>query len=193
MSRWMQPLNKHVNIRIYNVHHSSWKIYNKSTRWWLFDTVLWLSVHGGIMDRKTSASRTLATALAILHEKVKEIDELTRHSRKLIYGQMDENKADYTVLNPKSVIIGQFDPVSHEWSDGVLTVNYRQLAISIKSDHKWLLSDGKKIFLIMNTLFSTTNSRPSRCHLDGSRFNDNKRIKSPHWLILEYEHCLRGQ
>ena len=30
-----------------------------------------------------------------------------------------------------------------------------------------------------------TNSRSSRCHLDGSRFNDNKQNKSQRWLILE--------
>ena len=71
-------------------------------------------VVGATLGGKTSTLKVLAGALEELHKN----------------GQMDENKVGIHIINPKSIsmfqLYGNFDPVSHEWTDGVLPILYRE-------------------------------------------------------------------
>ena len=79
---------------------------------------------------KTSALQVLALAL-------------TQMAEKNIGG---ERKVDYRVLNPKSItmgqLYGQFDPVTHEWTDGVIANAFRSYVMSNTNERKWVIFDG---------------------------------------------------
>ena len=65
-------------------------------------------------------------------------------------GDESQEKVNYHCINPKSITIGQlygqFDPITHEWTDGVLAVTFRGCASDfnsgISTNRRWLVLDG---------------------------------------------------
>ncbi|GMH99793.1 hypothetical protein TrVE_jg2105 [Triparma verrucosa] len=114
-----------------------------------------LCVVGQTGSGKSVGTHALAEAMTMCHEK----------------GSETLNKTVIFTMNPKSILSGQlygnFDDNTHEWSDGILAVIYRNAAKDTAPHRKWVLFDGPVDAVWIENMNTVLDDNKKLCLMSG--------------------------
>eukprot|EP00946_MAST-07B_sp_MAST-7B-sp1_P004725 g4725.t1 len=123
-------------------------------------------VVGRPMAGKSAGLRVLAKTLGDMYEK--EEKERIAHPNMPDSGY---RKVQSSYINPKALsmghLYGEFDRVSHEWTDGALPILYREYANDASPDLKWIVFDGPVDAIWIENMNTVLDDNKKLCLMSG--------------------------